>query len=328
MRRGKDGRWGFPENLGGKINTLGNEETPFIHPDGVTLYFRSDGHVGMGGFDLYKTVYDPSIQEWSIPHNLGYPINTEGDEGGLFISLDGTEAYYATDEGKDNTDIYRFDLYEEARPLSTTFLRGRVFSAEDSLATTADVVLEYLGDSTSTTYSTDSEGEFLITLPVGKHYGISVEKAGYLFYAENIQLDSVRTISDPFIWNIYLAPLETPSEDPVTAPVVLNNIFFDTGSATLLSKSDPELDRLAELLQEQSTANIEIIGHTDDVGEESDNLSLSIARARAVYDALQARNIPSARMSYVGKGESEPIAPNDTQEGRQKNRRTEFRLIY
>ncbi len=326
VRKDKDGKWGFPENLGGKVNTLGNDETPFIHHDGVTLYFRSDGHVGMGGFDLFKTVYDPEIDEWSIPVNLGYPINSEDDEGGLFVSLDGETAYFATDKGKDNTDIYSFELYPEIRPKLVTYVSGKILNAETLNPLNAEIILEHLGDSTLINYQSDAEGNFLITLPIGVHYGLSVEKEGYMFYSENIRLDSVRNITEAFQMDIKLSPI--PEEiTEVEEPIILKNIFFDTGSSVLLEKSNSELDRLASLLKENSNAHIAITGHTDDIGEVKDNLELSIARAQSVKTALIARGISESRITSDGRGETEPIDTNDTEEGRSNNRRTAFTLI-
>ncbi len=327
VRRDKDGKWGFPENLGGKVNTLGNDETPFIHHDGVTLYFRSDGHVGMGGYDLFKTVYDPVYQEWSIPVNLGYPINSEDDEGGLYVALDGETAYFATDKGKDNTDIYSFELYPAIRPNLVTYVSGNILDAESLNPLKGEIVLEHLGDSTFISYQTDAEGKFLITLPIGAHYGFSVEKEGYMFYSENISLDSIRSIADPFQMDIKLVPM--PDEVVVVEePIILKNIFFDTGSSVLLQKSDSELNRLASLLNENSKANIVITGYTDDVGEEKDNLELSIARALSVKNALIARGISESRITSDGRGEAEPIDTNDTEEGRSNNRRTSFTLVF
>ena len=317
--------WSEPENLGGIINTLGSDETPFIHPDGKTLYFRSDGREGMGGFDLYVTRYDDELNSWDVPMNLGYPINTKDNEGGLTISLDGMKGYFSSDKGKDNVDIYQFELYEEARPDPTSFIKVMV---KDSLTgkpleVSLNIDNHTKGSSTETT--TNLQGESLFTIVTGNNYGLSIEKEGYLFHSELFRFENIHLAINPSIVEVSLIPIQE-RKMVVEKPTILKNIFFESGSAVLREISLPEIKRLVGLLQKNPQFDIIIIGHTDSVGTEEDNLNLSTSRAKAVYDQLIKSGISVNRVTYVGKGENEPIDTNETEEGRQKNRRTEFLL--
>jgi outer membrane protein OmpA-like peptidoglycan-associated protein/Tol biopolymer transport system component len=317
--------WSPPSNLGGMINSTGSDETPFIHPDGKTLYFRSNGRVGMGDFDMYVSRYDEELGEWGEPMNLGYPINTAGSEGGLIVSLDGTKAYYSSDTGGDDVNIYEFELYPEARPSPATYVKIQVKDAITGEPLEANLTIDNQVKKTTEILATDINGSRLVALPTGSNYGCSIEKEGYLFYSEYFNLDSVSTIIDPYILKVSLIPIEEENliEDK---PIVLNNIFFKFGSAELESTSIPEINRLVRLLQVEEHFNIIIIGHTDNIGKKEDNLKLSSDRARSVQQALIDGGISSDRITYIGKGEHEPIASNDTSEGRRKNRRTEFIL--
>ena len=238
----REGRWSEPRNLGPTINTPGNETSPYIHFDDRTLYFSSDGHPGMGGADLY-VVKRTSDSTWGVPQNLGYPINTPGDEASLIVAPDGRTALFASDRfgGYGRQDLYSFVMPAPARPEAITFV-DPVRQAENLLS---------LGDT--------------VTLP---------------------------------------------------------GIYFQTASATLMEASLAQLERLAEALSRHPGLRLEIGGHTDAVGSDEDNLLLSEARAKAVYDYLVGRGIAPERLTYRGYGESRPIAPNDTPEGRAANRRT------
>jgi outer membrane protein OmpA-like peptidoglycan-associated protein len=171
---------------------------------------------------------------------------------------------------------------------------------------------------------TDKDGAFLSGITAGKNYACIVEKDGYRYYAHNFDLSRHLTIHKPYYLDIKLIPLDKVS--PSTPPVVLQNIFFHTGSAELLPQSQTEIDLLYQLLTKKPDLGIKIIGHTDNVGQDSDNLSLSLARAASVVKALVEKGIEKTRLKAEGKGETMPIAPNDTEEGRQKNRRTEFEV--
>lgn len=334
-----DGNWSEPENLGKTINTTANERAPFIHPDGKTLYFMSDGHPGMGGFDLFYT-RKKSDGSWEKPVNLGYPINTRADEGAIVVSLDGLTAYFNSnriDQAQNNahpdSDIYTFELYPEARPLPVTYVKAKVSDSNTQKSLTAEV--SFVDLETAQLFAsatTDLQGEFLVCLPAGKDYALNVSHPGYLFHSEHFALAGKSTLEDPFLLEIALTPISEVTEvkpsDEKPHPVILKNVFFETGSAALKKASITELNRLYQLLLDNETLKIQINGHTDNVGNEEDNLQLSEARAKAVYDFLINKGVSSDRLKYKGFGESQPIETNDTEEGRRNNRRTEFEVSH
>lgn len=330
-RRQPNGRWGEPENLGTPVNTDQDEQAPFIHPDGQTLYFMSKGHPGMGAYDLYLSRKQPD-GAWGEPQNLGYPINTKGNEGAFTVSLDGTTAFYASDieGGFGKTDIHSFPLHEAARPQPVTYVKALVTDDEtgDKLISKVEIIDLQTGQIHASS-KTDQDGKFLITLPMGKDYALNVSKEGYLFHSENFALKEIKAINEPYEMNISLSPIPEVEggEITVTKPVILKNVFFETGSAELKNESLTELNRLKKLLEENSAMNIQVGGHTDDVGSEEDNLNLSENRAKSVYVYLVNGGISERRLSYKGFGETKPIASNDTEEGRKKNRRTEFVVV-
>jgi len=346
------GVWGKPQSLGEVINTKGYDQSPFIHHDGQTLYFMSDGHPGMGGHDLFFSRKEKD-GSWGKPTNLGYPINTEAEESTLVISLDGKTAFFARDKNKtENTatddiarkadlDLYSFELYEEARPQPVTYVKANVTDAE-TRKKLSEAKVEFIDLSNNKVHAfskTDADGEFLVCLPLGKDYALSVSKELYVFHSENFALAETNSKDEPFILEIGLQPIPkvAVSEGPTTTgtsepfkegkPIVLRNVFFETGSASLKDASISELNRLKNLLETNPGFPIRINGHTDNVGSVEDNLVLSNDRAKAVYDYLIANGINSNRLSFKGFGETLPIASNEDPEGRQKNRRTEFVII-
>ncbi|MEZ5040748.1 MAG: OmpA family protein [Saprospiraceae bacterium] len=336
-----NGQWGPPTNLGDSINTPDHDQCPFLHSDGQTLYFCSDGWPGMGGNDLYFSRRTPD-GKWGKPTNLGYPINTTANEGTLVVSLDGKTAYFATDKntlstrvtGKEapktvNNDIYSFPLYEAARPLPVTYVKAKVFDSRTKEQLEAQV--EFFDLTTGQLHAivaTNSAGEFLVTLPKGRDYALNVSKKGYLFFSENFALAANNTLDKPYLLNIGLEQITKPSaENKASQPIILHNVFFESGSAQLLNSSQNELEKLYQLLQSQSKLSIQINGHTDNVGSEADNLRLSEDRAKAVYQWLIDKGVAAERLQFKGFGESQPIDSNDTEEGRQKNRRTEFVVL-
>ncbi|MEL7220472.1 MAG: OmpA family protein [Bacteroidota bacterium] len=328
--RQTDGSWGAPANLGAPINTTGDDESPFIHADGQTLYFMSDGHPGLGDYDLFHARLDEN-GEWQTPENMGYPINTAAAEGALIVSLDGKTAYYTTDENTEegetqNFDIYQFPLYEEARPKPVTYLRAKVMNSKTkkALAGTLVELNTDEDDLEQLQVKTDSDGQFLLVLPAGYNYQLSVEKEGYLFYSDRFELSGEASREKPYELEVMLQPIPAKVSAAGNEPIVLRNVLFATASAELLTVSAPELDRLVQLLKDNTALNIQINGHTDNVGEEAANQTLSEARAKAVYDYLIQAGITAGRLAYEGFGESRPIKSNETEEGRQRNRRTEF----
>lgn len=323
-RQIKEGQWTLPENLGPVINTSGREMSPFIHPDNKTLFFASNGHMGMGGFDLFYTTRGED-GEWQDPVNLGYPINTYSDEISLVVGASGKEAYFASEQpgGQGGTDLYFFELYEEARPNPVTYMKGFVFDADTRRRLEARFELVDLASDEIIVQSVSSArtGEFLIPIPVMTNLGLSVWRDGYLFFSENFAFDDVRTGTDPHLYNIPLQPIKEGES------VVLRNIFFKVDSHELLPESISELRKLQELMKQNPDLRIEIGGHTDSTGSFGHNKELSEKRALSVLNYLVENGIEKDRLTYIGYADQQPIATNDTEEGRAMNRRTEFKVL-
>lgn len=316
--------FGEPINLGPKINTAGNEQTPFIHPDNQTLYFSSNGRPGMGGFDFYYSRTNDS-GNWQDPINLGYPINTSGDEKGLLVNRTGTLAYFSSDdrpEGMGGVDIYQFELYPEARPQVLSYVKAIVVddATGEPLTATAELLSLENGKSVLKTTTNAKTGSFLIVLKANSDYALNVSKEGYLFHSENFALKQSGE-SDPFLIEVRLKKLK------VDEHVVLNNVFFDVDKYDLKPESKVEMDKLLAFLEANPKLRIEIGGHTDNTGNPQDNQTLSENRAKSVYNYLVSQGIDPKRLTYKGYGAAKPIAPNDSEEGRKKNRRTEYRIL-
>ena len=314
------GHWQEPLNLGDSINTSGDEKSPFIHADGQTLYFASNGWPGFGGDDLFVS-HRKADGSWSTPGNLGYPINTRNDENSLVVSLNGKHAYFATDrlKQKGDMDLYEFDLYEDARPLPTTYVSGMVTDAQTRYAVKALIeIIDLDSDRTVMKTFTDSKtGNYLVALPCGNNFAFHVSANGYLFHSENYSLNS-DSCEKNYHLNIALQPVA------IGKSVVLKNIFFKTDSYELLPASVAELQTLILFMKQNASVHIEIDGHTDNVGTDQHNQQLSTNRAKAVYDYLSGKGIDAKRLSYKGFGKSKPVASNDSEAGRSQNRRTEF----
>jgi len=328
--RQSGGRWSKPEKLPAQINVGGKVHTPFLHPDGQTLYFSADSLPGMGGSDIFfaRRQLDGT---WGNPENIGYPINTKGEEGMIIVSLDGKTAYYASDRkgGLGGLDIYSFDLPEKARPKPVTYARVYVEDAGSSYPVIAKV--DFIDLKTGQSYvstNTKNDGSALVCLPAGREYSLYVTKTNYFFYSENFNLTAVSTFEQPFTLNIQLQrimpgiPGDTASIPGI--PIVLRNVFFETGSASLQPTSMAELDQLANMLAQAPTLRIQINGHTDNVGDDATNQALSEQRAKAVHSYLLEKSIEPSRLKFKGFGESKPMESNDTEAGKARNRRTEF----
>lgn len=324
VNRQENGKWGKPVNLGPNINTPGKDHMPFLHPDGQTLYFTSDSLPGMGGNDIFFARKEAD-GTWGKPQNMGYPINTKSDEGMLVVSLDGKTGYFASDRpgGQGSLDIYTFEMPAHARPKPVTYAKATVTDALSGKPLIAKVELVDLASGqTTASANTRHDGTFLVCLPAGKSYGLNVSKEKYLFFSENFDLQGTATADKPFLFKAELQPL---GEEAVAGkPVVLRNVFFETGSAALKPESVTELDRLAQLLSETPELRVQINGHTDVVGNSAANQTLSESRAKAVLDYLVGQGIKAERLRFKGFGASKPVASNDTPEGRALNRRTEF----
>lgn len=326
--RDENGRWSKAVNMGPTINSKGADLYPFLHSDGRTLYFTSDGHPGMGGQDLFFVQLQDD-NTWTEPANLGYPINTQGEETNIFISMDGTEMFFSKhiDGEKPDINIYTAEVPNTVRPIPATYVKATVIDAETKKPLQANVRLRQVDAAIAPkTYRAEADGGFMTVLSVGKNYAFSVDKAGYFPYSQQFNLDGKLAPEKPFELIIELLPIKE-GELPKDQDIVLRNVLFNSGSAELLPVSFPELDRLYELLNRLPEIRIEISGHTDNVGDTSDNQLLSENRARAVRAYLMEKGIPGERLVYKGYGESAPISDNTTNAGRAENRRTTFRIL-
>jgi flagellar motor protein MotB len=306
------GRWTEPVNLGDSVNTEGIEMSPFIHPDNKTLYFASDGHIGMGGYDIYISRLDSNLVR-SKAVNMGYPINTNRDEMGLIVNASGNKAYYSSDMNVNNgKDIYVFDIPPESRPQVVTYLKGIIRDADNNSPLRADFELTDLstGNITNLSCSDSITGEFLVCIPTGLNYMLNVSKKGYLFHSENFQMEGIYKAEKPFLKDIPLEPVKTG------VSIILKNIFYDTDSFSLKKESEAELRKIIRFLTENPDIRIEIGGHADNTGSEPYNKLLSENRARTVSEYIIDNGIDPRRVHYKGYGINNPVAPNDTEENK------------
>ncbi len=316
------GHWQAPRNLGSTVNTSDDENAPFIHANGHTLFYASNGIPGMGGFDLFISQRTDTL--WNQPVNLGYPINTVADQVGMYISSDGKTAYYTDDrvgaEGRRAT-LYEFDIPDTLQKMfvPTNYIKGRVFDQRTNAPLEASLELYDLGSQkkVATFSSQPGTGEYLAVLNQNSEHALYVVKDGYLFKS----LTFVPSRSAPAVR--LDIPLERAEKDRVE---VLNNIFFATGAYDLDDKSKIELQKLVAFLKNNPTLSIEIAGHTDDVGGDTENLELSKQRAQSVARYLAQSKVPATRFSATGYGETKPKLPNTTEENRRLNRRIEWRI--
>lgn len=317
-----DGYWSKAQPIKGKVNTSGQDVSPYIHFDNQTLYFASNGHPGMGDLDFFVS----RIQEdgsWGEPENLGYPINTSEQEFSMVVSPDGAKGYFASkvEGGFGKLDLYSFELPDESRAIEIAYVKGIV---QDSITgEKLSLELEYLNLSTNTlakSTTSDKNGAFFSVLPKNADYALIIKEPGYLFYSKNFNLESSH-IDYPTELNVYLLPIMKG------AKVILDNIFFETDSDILSKESRVELLVLADFMKENNEVRIAIEGHTDDIGDDAYNLKLSKARAQSVVNYLIKSGVDSKRLEAKGYGETKPIIPNDSDESRAMNRRTEFRVL-
>ena len=332
--RNENNAWVTPINLGPEINSTGSDETPFLHADGQTLYFRSNGRPGMGDFDIYYSRKDLNTNKWTEPQNIGYPINTEGAEGSFVVSVDGETAYFASDvdyktgEKLQQLDLYMAKLYEKARPRPSNYVKGTIRDINSGQLLKSTVIIKNLDLNTEVfKFDTDDDGFFITGITAGYNYACIVLKDGYVYYTKNFDLTEVILLPEPYRLDIKLMPIINTTNDTVSTPVVLQNIFFSTGSAELLSTSDTEIALLTKMMNDSPKVKILITGHTDNVGNDEANMELSLNRAKSVAIALEKSGIDPSRIKYEGKGETIPRDTNDTPQGRQNNRRTEFIIL-
>ncbi len=316
----KNDTWSPPINLGDSINTTKDEMTPFLHADGKTLFFASNGHPGLGGYDLFISRQD-ELGRWSLASNVGYPTNSRFNDINIFSSIDGSQSWISSDRegGAGAMDIYVFENYQEILPKKIMYVEGVVIDKVTKIPLKAEVQITNLGTSEiiNTTVSDSVTGNFLIVIFPGVDYAFTITKKGYLFFSENINLkDSIGVESIKKIFE--LSPFAKGNQ------LIMNNVFFEFNKYELLPSSSIELNKLVELLDQHPTSEIEIIGHTDSIGSADYNMTLSMHRAKSVLNYLISNGIDSERLAYNAMGQSQPVAPNSTEQGRAKNRRTEI----
>lgn len=321
-KRKEDLTWSAPELLDGRINTRYDEKSPFIHSDSQTLYFTSNGHPGLGGFDIfYSKVVDSA---WQAPSNIGYPINSEKDDLGLFVSLDGKTGYFSSNTLRNNGgwDLYQFEMPEEARPEEVILIQGTLEASEGEDLSTASIQIKNLKTKELTEIKVDQQtGSFarVIQKEAATDYIVKVEKKGAAFSSRFLSSQELE-LKPNIEADLQLASMEVGRE------YTLNDIQFATNSWELNKAAKSIIEEFVLFMADNENLKADIQGHTDDVGDDQSNLSLSQNRARTVYEYALSLGVERSRLSWHGYGENKPIESNDTEAGRAKNRRTVFVL--
>lgn len=321
------GEWGKAVNLGPAINTKYDEDAPFIHPDGVTLSFSSNGHSTMGGFDVFTSILAED-GTWAEPMNVGYPVNTPDDDVFYVVVPDSRVAYFTSfrEGGLGEKDLYTAE-FTDRKQTALTLVKGTVNDESGKPAQDVEITVtdNQTGKVIGIYHSNNKTGKFLFILKPGKNYNITYQAKNHLFYSENISIPKNSTYYE-LNRAIALNPIIVGSK------IVLNNIFFDYDKSTLQSTSMVELKNLYLLLKSNPGMKVEISGYTDSKGTDAYNIKLSEDRARSVVDYLTEKGIGSDRMTARGLGKSKPIAPNQKEDGddnplgRQLNRRVELKI--
>jgi len=318
-----NGIWSEPANLGPVINTASSEVSPFLAADDRTLYYSTSGLPGYGRQDIFVTRrIGNSWTNWSEPQNLGPSINSASFDAYYSIPASGEFAYFSSVNGTNLEDIYRVTLPKNARPQAVVLVKGFVYNAKTKEPVAATIIYESLttGKEIGEAHSSAVDGSYSIALPRGELYGFRARAKGYASISENIDLTNLEYYKE-YYRDLYLVPLE------IGSTIRLNNVFFEYDKSDITPETTHELDRLVELMNEYPEMKIEIAGHSDSIGTDNYNLRLSTRRAKAVFDYLLLKSISKERLSYIGYGESKPIALNETEEGRSINRRVEFKII-
>ncbi len=317
-----NGNWTKAINLGDSINTAGNEMAPFIHADGKTLYYSSNGTIGMGDFDLLVSKRLPT-GEWTKGENLGYPINTKDNDLNIFVAIDGKKAWISSDRSRENGwfDIFSFEIPETVKPNKIITLKGIVLdnATEKVLESTIEITDLQSSELSSISNSDVENGEFLSVLFPNREYAINISRKGYFFYSGTMNISDAESSNIQKVFKLI--------KIQKGASANLQNIYFDTDKWDIKGESLPELNKLIRLLNQNPNLNILIEGHTDDSGHENHNKLLSEKRAKTVMDFLISKDVSQNRLSFVGLGATKPIADNSTEIGKGLNRRTTIRVL-
>ncbi|MEK6782462.1 MAG: OmpA family protein [Bacteroidota bacterium] len=322
-----NGAWAKVRNLGPGINTDHNDDNPFIDYEGKTLYFSSRGWKGMGGYDIFKTtILDATKNQWSEPENLGYPINTPDDDIQFVSTKDGKQSYYASvrDDGIGYEDIYIITIPEDSKKAELQPFKYiiNIVDAQSKAPVDARVKLQGLKDNVALGFSPNGIGSYVFSIKEtsSREYRLSVEKEGYVFQNQSIKIEG--TSAQTKTLTVEMQKLK------VGVSSVLRNIYFDFAKATFKQESYNELNKLETMLTQNAGLQIEISGHTDSVGPNEYNKQLSQRRANAVKNFLTSKGIDTRRIKAMGYGEDKPLASNDDNaEGREINRRVEFKVL-
>jgi len=322
--RQPDGTYSEPLNMGAVLNTTEAEGTPYIASDGTTLYFNSEGHPGYGNADIFVSRrLDDTWTNWSEPQNLGPAVNTVDWDAYFNLDAKGEYAYMVSSNNTyGEEDIFRIKLSEESQPDPVVIIFGKVYNKKTNEILGANIYYEDLsnGKQLGIATSNPSTGQYKIVLPYGKKYGIIGKKTGFMPVSENIDLSEINEYTE-IEKDLYLVPIV------VGETVTLNNLFFKRGKAELEGSSFPELDRLINLMNNNPNMEIEIYGHTNNIGPHDQLVELSKNRANTVKDYIVNKGIDKKRIKAIGHGPDKPIASNETEAGRKKNQRVEFKII-
>lgn len=321
---GENRQWTEAKPLSDVVNTPYREATPFMYFDNKTLFFASDGHPGFGDMDFFYTIRH-SDSSWSKPVNLGFPLNTSAEEFSLIIGPDGSVGYFASDsrpDGFGGFDLYRFVLDEKIRQVPVAYVTGLTVDAKSGakLAGCKIRLIDLFNGKEIWNGTSRRDGSFFWVLPGNREYAMYVEKQGYLFHSQNFEVAEQKP-EDALFVEVKLQPIEAGSQ------IVLQNLFFDTDSYQIQPKSEAELIKILEFLKQNPQVKVEIAGHTDNQGSPAYNKVLSQNRAKTVVNYLISNGIDSNRLVARGYGDTKPVADNQTEEGRQRNRRTELIIL-
>ncbi len=322
--RQPNGAWSKPKNLGKNINTKGAENSPFLASDGVTLYFSTNGRPGYGKNDIFLSRrLDDSWTNWSEPENLGPSINTPEFDAYFTIPASGDFAYLVSGENSHGkADIWRIKLPDVLKPRPVVLVYGKVLNSETKEPIKANITYRLLetNEEVGIASSNPEDGSYKIILPAGTVYSFMASKKGVITVSENIDLTEIKKYKE-IERNLYLTPIKKGQT------VHLNNLFFVTGKSEINNWSYPELVRLIDLLKKHPNMEIEIAGHTDNVGSDKVNNKLSLERANAVKAYIVGKGVDEKRLTAKGYGKTKPFVSNSTAEGRKKNRRVDFTIL-
>src|SRR5690554_3215124 len=316
-----DGTWG-PAQPFTEINTPGKDKSPFFHQDSETFYFIlsvSEQRKGLGGTDIFY-MRKQEDGKWSKPQNIGYPINSEEDEMGLFVSIDGTEAYYSSRQ-KGVWNIYSFELYEEARPKKVVMVKGELNNKSNTLIEDVEIEIAYSNsDKVDKVRVNGNDGKYaaVVKAEAEEDVMINVKKEGHAFDSKIITKEELAQGKTIRSQNMELREIK------VGEPYTINDILYNTASDELSERAKFILKQFGRFLKENESISVMIQGHTDNEGNAQSNLELSERRAQGVRQFLIEYGVPKSRLEAKGYGQTQPKVPNTSAENKRKNRRTDF----